>query len=70
MNCWEKDYEKIRKFIIQKTLNWPNSLIKKISVQHVRFNHPSLDEKQQVASNDLEAWAMRIYNGLINFNTK
>ena len=39
MNSWEEDYEKIRKFVVQKTLNWPNSFIQKIATQQVRFNH-------------------------------
>ena len=64
MNSWEEDYEKIRKFVVQKTLNWPNSFIQKIATQQVRFNHPRIDEGQQVAIEDLESWANRICNGL------
>jgi len=71
MNYWEEDYEKIRKFVIQKTLNWPHSFIKKIAVQQVRFNHPRLEEHgQQIAIEDLESWASRIYNKLIIFDNK
>lgn len=62
MNCWEEDYEKIRKFVVQKTLNWPHSFIKKIAIKQTRFNHPSIDEGQKVAIEDLEKWAKRIYN--------
>ena len=64
MNSWEEDYEKIRKFVVQKTLNWPNSFIQKIATQQVRLNHPRIDEGQQVAIEDLESWANRICNGL------
>lgn len=65
MNCWETDYEKIRKYVVQKTLNWPNRFIKKIAIQQIRFNHPHIEEHgQQVAIADLESWAKRIYNGL------
>ena len=64
MNCWEEDYEKIRKLVVQKTLNWPNSLIKKIAIQQVRFNHPRIDDGQKVAIEDLDSWASRIYTGL------
>ena len=64
LNCWEEDYKKIRKFVVQKTLNWPNKFIKKIAIQHVRFNHPRIDEGQKVAIEDLERWANRIYKHL------
>jgi len=64
MNCWEEDYEKLRKFVVQKTLNWPNSFIKKIAIQHIRFNHPRIDDSQKVSIEDLEGWATRIYIGL------
>jgi hypothetical protein len=64
MNCWEEDYEKLRKFVVQKTLNWPHSFIKKIAIQQIRFNHPRINEGQKVTIEDLEAWAARIYNGL------
>ena len=64
MNCWEEDYEKIRKLVVQKTLNWPHSFIKKIAIQQIRFNHPRINEGQKVTIEDLEAWAARIYNGL------
>ncbi len=64
MNCWEKNYEKIRKYIVQNTLNWPISFIKEIASRQARFNHPRIDEGQQVAIDDLEGWAKRIYVGL------
>lgn len=65
MNSWEEDYEKLRKFVVQKTLNWPLGFIKKIAIQQVRFNHPRIEEYgQQVAIEDLESWATRIYNRL------
>ncbi|MFH3721502.1 Tn7-like element transposition protein TnsE, partial [Acinetobacter baumannii] len=65
MNCWEENYEKLRKFVVQKTLNWPHSFIKKIAVQQARFNHPRIEKHgQQVAIEDLESWANRIYLGL------
>ena len=66
MNSWEEDYEKIRKFVIQKTLNWPLGFIKKIAIQQVRFNHPRIDDGQQIAIEDLDSWANRIYNKLIS----
>lgn len=62
MNSWEEDYEKIRKFVVQKTLNWPLNFIKKIAIQQVRFNHPRIDDRQQISIGDLESWATRIYN--------
>ena len=64
MNSWEEDYEKIRKFVVQKTLNWPKSFIKKITIQQIRFNHPHIDESQKVSIENLESWANRIYLGL------
>ena len=64
MNSWEEDYEKLRKFVVQKTLNWPHSFIKKIATQQVRFNHPRIDDGQKIAIEDLEGWANRIYKSL------
>ncbi|WP_228142914.1 Tn7-like element transposition protein TnsE, partial [Acinetobacter pittii] len=64
MNSWEEDYEKLRKFVVQKTLNWPLGFIKKIAMRQIRLNHPRIDEGQNVALADLESWASRIYTGL------
>ena len=64
MNSWEENYEKLRKFVVQKTLNWPHGFIKKIAIQQVRFNHPSIDGGKKVAIEDIENWANRIYVGL------
>ncbi|MDU6285240.1 MAG: Tn7-like element transposition protein TnsE, partial [Acinetobacter sp.] len=52
------------KYIVQNTLNWPISFIKEIASRQARFNHPRIDEGQQVAIDDLEGWAKRIYVGL------
>ncbi|WP_262464173.1 Tn7-like element transposition protein TnsE, partial [Acinetobacter ursingii] len=49
---------------VQNTLNWPISFIKEIASRQARFNHPRIDEGQQVAIDDLEGWAKRIYVGL------
>ncbi len=50
--------------MVQKTLNWPNSFIKQIAIQQVRFNHPRIDDGQKVAIEDLEGWANRIFKNL------
>ncbi len=55
---------KCQQTLVQNTLNWPISFIKEIASRQARFNHPRIDEGQQVAIDDLEGWAKRIYVGL------
>lgn len=45
----------------KKHLTGHHGFIKKIAIKQTRFNHPSIDEGQKVAIEDLE-WAKRIYN--------